>query len=163
MAIPTIFTVTHTCGHSDDLDLSNRPAGDRRGYAQWKAKKPCFGCYRKAQGEDPEELAKRQAEEIAAAEETDRTWDLGPLTSGTDKQRVWGQVVRHRLLRMAYTELVEEGDLEDDAFADRIVTPVRGIYAARWWIDNREVESVDELEAVLADPGTAAASTENDA
>ncbi|MEU7719128.1 hypothetical protein [Streptomyces tibetensis] len=54
MAVRTHWTVEHTCSHSVDHDLSNRPADKRAGFARWLASKDCTDCWKAARDADSE-------------------------------------------------------------------------------------------------------------
>jgi len=165
MAIPTIWPITYTCGHVENRDLSDKPAGKRSGSAKWYgAKFTCSRCFKKANGSgetDAERDARhaKEADERRAEAERD---GLPVDLVGSEKQVDWALRVRQQLLRGAYTALVEEGDLDDADYEATVLEPARPIDRARWWIDNRDIDPVD-LPELLADPGALedGATTEN--
>lgn len=165
MPVKKIWPVTYTCGHTEDRDLSDKPAGKRAGSAKWfGAKFVCSGCFRKntSSGETEQERdARRAAEANERRTEAERD-GLPPNLIGSDAQADWALRVRQELIRAAYERLVQEGDLTDAQFEQTVLAPARPIDRARWWIDNRDAEPA-ELPELLADPGTleAGATTEN--
>ncbi|MCN9240683.1 hypothetical protein NGF19_07715 [Streptomyces sp. RY43-2] len=36
-----LWTIDHACGHTNEADLSDRPADRRAGYARWLADRDC--------------------------------------------------------------------------------------------------------------------------
>lgn len=160
MSIPTIYSIDHKCGHSEDRDLSDVAAGQRAGKAEWWAGRPCFTCFRK---NSKRTLSKEvQSERDALRQEAldDQARSNLPILGGSDKQVPWATEVRFKLLRSAYEELVQDGDQSETDFEDRVLEPARGIGRAKWWIDNREAtpEMIIEL---LADPGLEQDACEN--
>lgn len=151
MAVPTLFDVQHKCGHAQERDLSDKPAGERAGYAAWLAKQPCTECWKKTRDRkvSKEVKAERAAELEAALEDQERS--QLPILNGSTKQVDWAVKVRYELLRDAYVSLVEEGSLDEDRFETEVLTQARMVTAARWWIDNRE--NGDSIIEILADPG----------
>lgn len=67
---------------------------------------------------------------------------------------------RFKLLRAAYEDLVQEGEMSEAEFEKRVLMLSRCIDLAKWWIDNREATSVMLLE-ILADPGVELSENEN--
>lgn len=160
MSIPTIYPITHKCGHSEDRDLSDVAAGQRAGKAEWWAGRPCFTCFRKNSNRT---LSKeKQSERDALRQEAldDQTRSNLPILGGSDKQVSWATEIRFKLLRSAYEELVQDGNQSETDFEDTVLEPARGIGGAKWWIDNREAtpEMIIEL---LADPGLEQDACEN--
>ncbi|NQX29849.1 hypothetical protein HQQ81_21080 [Microbacteriaceae bacterium VKM Ac-2854] len=162
MAIPTIWDIDFSCGHSEQRDLSDKPAGKRAGLAEWLSKSPCFDCYKAARGStvSAEVKAEREQRRQLAIE-----WagvnELAPLR-GTDKQKDWAVRVRHEMLQAAYAVLVEQQGMAESDYDRSVLEPARLVDSARWWLDNRETEVAD-LPELLADAGLdeSASSTEN--
>ncbi|UTX53285.1 hypothetical protein [Leucobacter aridicollis] len=151
MAVPTQFNVQHKCGHTQERDLADKPAGERAGFAAWLANQPCTECWKKRQDR---KLSKEVQTERAELEEhalEDQERSQLPILIGSSKQISWALRVRYELLRDAYTSLVEEGALDEDRFEADVLAPARLVTAARWWIDNRE--NGDMIIEILADPG----------
>ncbi|MFE0187572.1 hypothetical protein [Streptomyces sp. NPDC059008] len=73
MAVKTLWTIAHACGHTAEADLSDRPADRRAGYARWLSARDCSDCWRAARNDDNESkaewLAKKRATEQAEAQE----------------------------------------------------------------------------------------------
>lgn len=151
MAVPAPFDVQHKCGHAQERDLSDKPAGERASYAAWLAKQACTECWKKTRDRkvSKEVQAERAAELKEALEDQERS-EL-PILNGSAKQVDWAVKVRYEFLRDAYTSLVEEGALDDDSFENNVLVPARRVTAARWWIDNRDSGAM--IVEILADPG----------
>lgn len=163
MSAATHLPVAYKCGHTEDRDLSDKPAGERARSARWYGEHlVCSRCFKKQQGTDSGDRAAREAKELAEATEAAERDGLPPALIGTEKQAAWALQVRHRMIRNAYAELVEAGTLDDADFQADVLEPAARIDRARWWIDNRDQPATD-LPELLADPGTidAGASTEN--
>jgi len=152
MPVKTQYDITYTCGHSDTRDLSAKPAGDRAGLAAWYAKKVCFDCYRKAQGTDGDEIARRREQEAAEAADFATRNDL-PTFAGSEKQVAWALRSRHTLIRDAYSTLVESGDATEEQFERTVLAPARLADKPSWWIDNRDQDAAD-LPELLASVAT---------
>jgi hypothetical protein len=45
MAVKTLWPITYSCRHSDERDLSAKPADQRAGYARWLSDKQCTDCW----------------------------------------------------------------------------------------------------------------------
>ncbi|GAA1890524.1 hypothetical protein [Streptantibioticus ferralitis] len=145
------WTIAHACGHEVERDLSDRPADRRAGFAEWLANQECTDCW-KATRVDREEvkaawLAAKRAEEQAAAGTWSAQYRMPPL-EGSERGIAWGERCRHQLVSAAYTALVLEGDMDDDAW-QQIEDAARTITRAGWWIDNRASEP-DDLPELLA-------------
>lgn len=152
MSIPTTFEIDYKCGHSGTRDLSDVPAGQRAGKVEWLESTLCFDCF-KAKGKrtlSKEVQAERAALMEAATEDAERSHF--PVLGGSEKQTPWGTRVRYELMRDAYSELVEGGDMSEEEFEEKFIAPARRIGPAKWWIDNREA-TIETLPDLLADPG----------
>lgn len=165
MAVKTIWPVEYTCGHIENRDLSDKPAGKRAASAKWFGEHlVCGRCFKQQNGSgesdaDRDARHKEEAEQIRE----DANRDGLPLDLvGTEKQVPWALRIRAELIRGAYEALVEGGELTDADFEEQVLLPARPLDRARWWIDNKDADAGD-LPELLADPGTmdAGASTEN--
>lgn len=152
MSIPTIHTIAHKCGHSEDRDLSEVPAGQRAGKAQWWAGRPCLACFKKASKRTLSKEVQSEREALRQEALDDQARSHLPILLGSDKQTPWATEIRFKLLRDAYEELVQDGGQSETDFEDTVLEPARGIGRAKWWIDNREATSEMIIE-LLADPG----------
>ena len=160
MAIRRHWTVTHSCGHEAQHDLSNRPADRRAGFARWLAERPCSDCWKAARDADSagkeEWLAAKRAEEQQTAAQWAEQFEMPPL-EGTERALSWGERSRHQLVTRAYTALVTEGTWgeTDWAVAEE---KIRTVTRASWWIDQRDADGTDLPElldaATEADRGT---------
>lgn len=165
MPVKTIWPVEYTCGHIENRDLSDKPAGKRAGSAKWFGEHlVCSRCFKKQNGSgesDAERDARHAAEEKQIREDAERD-GLPVDLVGTEKQVPWALRIRAELIRGAYEALVEAGELSDTEFEEQVLVPARPIDRARWWIDNKDA-AAEDLPELLADPGTldAGASTEN--
>ncbi|WP_030253103.1 hypothetical protein [Streptomyces violens] len=152
MPVKKIWAVDHACGHSMEVDLSARPADQRAGYARWLADRDCTDCWRATREEGIEStaewLAKKRAEEAAKAERWAEQYRMPPL-EGSERAVGWATRCRHQLVATAYTALVSEGELGEDAW-EAIEDAVRPVTRAGWWIDNRDADPADLPELIEA-------------
>ncbi|MBT2509199.1 hypothetical protein J7I98_25610 [Streptomyces sp. ISL-98] len=152
MAVRTTWNVVHTCGHSVDHDLANRPADKRAGFARWLSGRDCTDCWkasRDAGTESKEQwLAAKRAEEQQAAAEWAAKFEMPPL-EGPEKALDWGERSRHQLMTAAHTALVVEGAWDEADWAE-LEEQARSITLAGWWIDQRDAEGTDLLELLDA-------------
>ncbi|MFW0119830.1 hypothetical protein ACN08Y_07945 [Rothia sp. P5764] len=143
MAIPTHYSITHSCGHKQEHDLSKKPAGKRKGFANWLSGNICSRCYRK---EGAEEFKAKLLEEALSNQEK-----LGlPALEGTEKQVAWATTSRNELLMKAFEELVRgpEATHTEEQFEAEYLVPARHITYASWWIDYQDTE-IDDLKECL--------------
>jgi len=165
MPIKKIWPVKYTCGHTEDRDLSDKPAGKRAASATWYGEHlVCGRCFRKdsGSGESEKERDERhaaEAEELRVEAERD---GLPMDLVGSDKQVPWALRVRGQLIRGAYAALVETEQMTEAEFQVQVLEAARPLDRSRWWIDNRDQDPAD-LPELLADPGVLdeGASTEN--
>ncbi|WP_435124587.1 hypothetical protein [Actinacidiphila sp. bgisy144] len=155
MAIPTTWTVVHSCGHEASHDLAGRPADRRAGFARWLAERDCTDCWKAARDvrrpSREEWFAAKRAEEQHKATAWAEQFAMPPL-EGPDKVLEWGQRARHRLVTSAYTALVVEGSYGEPAWAD-LEDQVRRVTRAGWWIDQRDADGTDLPELLEAATG----------
>ena len=96
MSTPTVFTVTHSCGHDWSHDLSARPPEQRAGLARWLRLTSCPECNRPAH--DPDEQQRRDEE----VDETTGAWaeTAGmPALEGPSHRIREATTVRYRLMQ----------------------------------------------------------------
>ncbi|MDJ1132002.1 hypothetical protein [Streptomyces iconiensis] len=152
MPVKTVWPIDHACGHTCDVDLSERPADRRAGYARWLASRDCSACWRASKDQDSESkavwLANKRAEEAAEAETWVERYRMPPL-DGSERAVGWAARCRHQLVTAAYTTLVTEGEM-DEAEWQAIEKAVRPLTRAGWWIDNRDAEPADLPELLEA-------------
>lgn len=152
MPVNKIWPIDHACGHSTDVDLSERPADRRAGYARWLASRECSACWRASKDADSESkaewLANKRAEEAAEAESWAEQYRMPPL-DGSERAIGWASRCRHQLVTAAYTALVAEGEMDETKWR-AIEAAVRPLTRAGWWIDNREAEPADLPELLEA-------------
>jgi hypothetical protein len=162
MSVATAWPIAYKCGHTEDRDLSFKPAGDRAGYAKWASKKlTCSACFANAPKSVPPAVAAARASEADAATSWALKYDL-PTFVGSDGQVAWAIRSRHTLIQSAYDFHVTVGEWDEADFEERVLEPARVLDRPSWWIDNRESLGVDVPELVqssVTDPR--AASTEN--
>ena len=152
MAIPTEYEIDFKCGHTETRDLSNKPAGDRAGFAAWLAKTQCSECFAASAPKRKKEYAKKFAAEAREQAQEAATKMGLPQLEGSEKQVGWALTVRNDLLLGAHDELTEgEGaSMPEAEFTQRILEPAQRIVRAGWWIDNREQNAAD-LEELVTD------------
>ena len=162
MSVATAWPIAYKCGHTEDKDLSFKPAGDRAGYAKWAGQKlTCPACFANAPKSVPPEVAAARASEADAATSWTQKYDL-PTFVGSESQVAWAIRSRHTLIQSAYDVHVSVGEWDEADFEERVLEPARVLDRPSWWIDNREALGVDVPELVqssVTDPR--AASTEN--
>ncbi|MFG3255286.1 hypothetical protein [Streptomyces sp. NPDC048172] len=162
MPVKKIWSIDHACGHTLEADLSERPAGRRAGYARWLASRDCSECWQASKRQDSASLAEwlvgKRAEEAAEAESWADRYRMPPL-EGSERAVDWAARCRHQLVTAAYTVLVAEGEMDEDAWQG-IEEAVRPLTRAGWWIDNREADPAD-LPELLEAAGEADRPTEN--
>lgn len=143
MAVQTKFEIEFSCGHEETRDLSDRPAGKRKGFASWLAGQKCSECWKKeTRGEHLEERR-----EAAAADAK----KLGlPELDGSDKQLLWAPLFRDSVVKNAFEDLVrgDEASMTEAEFEDRVMVHARAITRAGWWMDNSDAEPEDLEELV---------------
>jgi hypothetical protein len=152
MPVRTVYTVRYRCGHTEDRDLSNRPADKRAGFAKWLQDKDCTPCWRKANNkptdwvEDRDEwIATQRKAEAAQLADFERDGRM-PELSGSDRQVDFARRTRFQLLRELYTTTVEENG--DEATYEQAEEIARRIDRASWWLDQRE-QALGDPEALL--------------
>jgi hypothetical protein len=72
-----------------------------------------------------------------------------PALDGSPRTVGWAVRCRRHLVSDAYTALVTDGDLDDDAW-ERIEDAARTVTRAGWWIDNRQCDPGDLPELLAA-------------
>lgn len=95
MTSNAVFEIEFTCGHIEDRDLSDKPAGERRGYAAWLEKQKCTACWQRS---SKRKISKEvQAERVATLESAleDRERSGLPLLLSSEKQVSWAAELRH--------------------------------------------------------------------
>lgn len=147
-----IWTIEHACGHTSEVDLSDRPADRRAGYARWLTARDCPDCWRASRDQDPESkaewLATKRAGEQAEADQWSEQYRMPPL-EGTDRAVAWATRCRHQLVSAAYTTLVVEGSTSEAEW-DAIEDTIRPLTRAGWWIDQRDADPADPPELLEA-------------
>lgn len=134
--------ITFKCGHVEDRDLSAKPAGERRRYAEWLSSTACRSCWqRSSKRTQSKEFKARAEQEVQAALEDQKKMGLPPL-AGAEKQVAWGLTSRYNLFRSVYDDLVQSGELSEDEFDERLLTPAKRIDRAGWWIDRWQREPI---------------------
>ncbi|HAQ9631266.1 TPA: hypothetical protein IYE65_002928, partial [Enterococcus faecium] len=100
MAIKTVWPVTYTCGHTENRDLSDKPAGKRAASARWYGEHlVCGRCFKKESGtgESEKERDDRHAAEAEALRADAERDGLPVDLVGTEKQVPWALRVRGEL------------------------------------------------------------------
>lgn len=160
MSVPDMFEIAHKCGHTGTRDLSDVAAGQRAGKAAWWSERPCFDCFKKSSNRKISKELQSERDALHQEAIADQERSGLPLLRGSDKQVSWAIDERFKLLRAAYEDLVQAGDMHEDDFESDILSLARRVDVAKWWIDNREATSEMMIE-LLADPGIEAGVNEN--
>lgn len=158
MAVQTKFEITFKCGHEQTRDLSEKPAGKRKGFANWLSGQDCFDCWKE---ETKDERAEQRRESAAT-----NAKKLGlPDLDGSEKQLLWAPVFRDSLIQNAHEELCRGDDpaMNEEEFDERIMVHARAITRAGWWMDNvdSEPEDLEELVTTALDDEEAVNGCEN--
>ncbi|MFD7070594.1 hypothetical protein ACFV97_25545 [Streptomyces sp. NPDC059913] len=152
MAVPTIWPITHSCGHYTERDLSARPADRRAGFADWLAKQECTDCWRATTGGNEQDKAEwlkaKRAAEQAESEAWSTRFRMPPL-EGSERAISWGMRCRHQVMTGAHTALVLDGETSDTEW-EGIEETARTITRAGWWIDQRASAPEDLTELLQA-------------
>ncbi|GAQ58952.1 hypothetical protein [Streptomyces acidiscabies] len=152
MTVPTTWTITHSCGHTTDRDLSDRPADRRAGFADWLTRSPCTDCWHATRTTDTASkdawLAEQRATEQAEADTWAEHHHMPPL-DGTERAVPWAVRCRHQLLTAAYTTLVVEGGLTEEEW-ELLEDDARLVTRAGWWLDHRNTDPGDLPELLRA-------------
>ena len=138
MSIPKVWNIDYACGHSGEMDLSQKRIDQRAGYAKWLEKRDCFECYKgKGTKKVSKERQKERAEELEKVAVQEKRDGLLPL-SGSEKQQEWARTLRGEVLAGLYDLYVTSEEHDEEWFESEVLTPARMIATSRWWIDNRE-------------------------
>ncbi|MFF5721379.1 hypothetical protein [Streptomyces buecherae] len=152
MAVKTIWTITHSCGHQVDRNLADRPADRRAGFAQWLTRQECTTCWRAARNESEQDraawLAAKREQEQAEAEIWSRQYRMPPL-EGSERAVAWGVCCRHQLMTAACAALVLEGETSEAQW-ECVEEAARTVSRAGWWIDQRSSQPEDLAELLQA-------------
>ena len=134
-------TITHTCGHTETVQMYGT-SSERDSKAAWLAGKPCQECQRKA----------RQAQATESAQGL-------PALTGSDKQVAWATTIRAEQLgkvakmRQEFEATGRKQNATEAVMAeqmgqfDALVAKLTAQTAAAWWIDRR----TNSAQALLKD------------
>lgn len=110
-----ITTITHACGHQEEIQVFGKRA-DRERKIAWLEAQVCAEC--------------------RAAEATEASKEAGMTTlAGSAKQIAWAEDIRGETMD-AIAALKTRTD-DEAARKDRVIAYLGGITSAEWWIDNR--------------------------
>ena len=138
MSIPKVWNIDYSCGHSGEMDLSQKRIDQRAGYAKWLEKRDCFECYKsKGTKKVSKERQKERAEELEKIAVQEKRDGLLPL-SGSEKQQEWARTLRGMCWRACMTSTSPARSTTRSGSRSEVLTPARMIATSRWWIDNRE-------------------------
>ena len=137
-------TITHTCGHTETVQMYGS-SSERDSKAAWLAGKPCQECQRNAQ--------QAQATESAQAQGL-------PALVGSEKQVAWALTIRAEQLgkvaamRKEFEAIGRKQNVTEDVMAtqmgqfDALVAKLTAQTAAAWWIDRRSNSAQSLLKDV---------------
>jgi hypothetical protein len=145
MPTPTVFTVTHSCGHDWTHDLSARPAHERVGFARWLRSTPCPQCSGPTYERDD---GLKQETELKVAADWGRATGMPDLEGPRDCVRE-AIVARYRLLQAAYRHHVHRGGMASEQFEATIEGPARSVTCASWWLHRRDTDPADAEELMV--------------
>lgn len=110
-----ITTITHACGHTEEIQVFGKRAERERKIA-WLEAQVCAEC------------------RAAEAAEASKATGMAALT-GSPKQVAWAEDLRSETMgAIAATKTRTESE---SALKDRVIKYIGGITSAAWWIDNR--------------------------
>lgn len=109
------YTITHTCGHTEEVNLFGKHA-DRERKIAYLESIDCRACWDAAQA--------AQAKEAGL-----------PDLTGSPKQIAWANGIRNRILSEAARCIEAHPDWPN---TDKWLTELKKETAARWWIDHRD-------------------------
>lgn len=110
-----ITTITHACGHQEEIQVFGKRAERERKIA-WLEAQVCAEC------------------RAAEAAEASKAAGMAALT-GSAKQIAWAEDLRSETMD-AIAALKTRTD-DEAARKDRVIAYLGGITSAEWWIDNR--------------------------
>lgn len=110
-----ITTITHACGHQEEIQVFGKRAERERKIA-WLEAQVCAEC------------------RAAEATEASKAAGMTALT-GSAKQIAWAEDIRGKTMD-AIAALKTRTD-DEAAHKDRVIAYLSGITSAEWWIDNR--------------------------
>jgi hypothetical protein len=130
------YTVTHTCGHTQDHDITGPDTRYTDGSTrrQWiadrRAAEPCAHC-RRAQRAVQRTADDARAAMLAEAEGL-------PALIGTPRQVQWAERIRRNTLDRVQSNLTRDFDDDIAAIAMAVVTAAACRQTeAKWWIDHQ--------------------------
>lgn len=109
------YTITHACGHTEDVNLFGKHA-DRERKIAYLESIDCRSCWDAAQAAKAHEAGL-------------------PELSGSPKQIAWANGIRNRILAEADSCINAHPDWPN---MDKWLTELKKETAARWWIDHRD-------------------------
>lgn len=110
------YTITHACGHTEDVNLFGKHA-DRERKIAYLESIDCRSCW------DAAQAAKARKEGL-------------PELTGSPKQIAWANGIRNRILGEAAHCIETHPDWPN---MDKWLTDLKKETASRWWIDHRDV------------------------
>ena len=134
MGIPTQL-LRYKCGHTENRDLSDVPAGKRKSRAKFYAGAfDCTKCFTESRRADQEADAKQRGLDAQTFQEEHSLPDL----EGSEKQLRWASLVRHQTVAAVLD--ADDTDLDTDSVLDA----VQQITWAGWWLENLGWKEVKE-------------------
>ena len=151
VAVKSIWTVDHSCGHRQDHDLSEKRISERAGFARWLEQRECSDCWqakRDHQNANDRDawIAEQRAKESSEVDTWERASGM-PVLEGSEKAKDWGRRVRYTLMTSAHAYAQQIG-VSDEDFAEEVEEPAAHITSASWWIDQRDSAAEDVPELV---------------
>lgn len=112
------YTITHACGHTEEVNLFGKHA-DRERKIKYLESIDCRACWDAAQAAKAHEAGL-------------------PELTGTPKQIAWANGIRNRILAEADSCIKAHPDWPD---TDKWLTELKKETTARWWIDHRDARA----------------------
>ena len=110
-----ITTITHACGHQEEIQVFGKRA-DRERKIAWLEAQVCAEC------------------RAAEAAEASKATGMAALV-GSPKQIAWAEDIRGETMDAIAT--LKTRTESESALKDRVIAYLGGITSAEWWIDNR--------------------------
>lgn len=138
------YTVTYTCGHTDELTLFG--SSRSREYAIQNAERGlCPACYEAKIAAD-----RAAATSVAAAEAAEQEL---PALEGTEKQVAWAVTIRQKFLA-ALDQWLADNPVREGVDPTPLIRAVQAVQAetsAHWWIENARRADVYSIKVAIKD------------
>ncbi len=162
------YTVTYRCGHEREVTLFG-PTRDRERKLEWMATIRCPECQKKAEGEAIQKREEELGLPALQGSEKQVNWAKDIRISRINSLERWGDQINDKLEDIGYRieeaekkEMPEKAEkyknkiAEGQKLLEEVIEAMEGIHdidKASWWIDIRDKEGRELLEAYKAYKG----------